>query len=146
MRHSHPALNALIWPLRHCLDAVAGLISVITQILGISRSSVYKLLRSGTSKSKRIGCLYRIQSAYLEDYLCLGYNSNDSFAELPDKGRWDIWLVAYKLKESAVMQYWTFTIHKENVSRTYPESNIGSVLSGKFSVLALEKGVEEKVK
>lgn len=33
-----------------------------------------------------------------------------------------------------------------NVSRTYPESNIGSVLSGKFSVLALEKGVEEKVK
>ncbi|EEQ59228.1 DNA binding domain, excisionase family [Clostridiales bacterium 1_7_47FAA] len=59
----------------------------LMDILGISRSSVYKLLQSGALKSKKIGRLYRIPSAYVEEYLGLGYNDDGSFAELPEKGR-----------------------------------------------------------
>lgn len=59
----------------------------LIELLGISRSSVYKLLQSGTLMSKKIGRLYRIPSAYVEEYLGLGYNDGGSFAELPEKGR-----------------------------------------------------------
>lgn len=41
----------------------------IARMLGIGRSSVYKLLRTGEIKSKRIGKLYRIPPAFLEEYL-----------------------------------------------------------------------------
>ena len=41
----------------------------IQQILGIGRTSVYKLLRSGQIKSKKIGKLYRIPVAYFDEYL-----------------------------------------------------------------------------
>lgn len=57
----------------------------LIKLLNISRSSVYKLLQSGALKSLRIGRLYRIPSAYLEEYLYLGYNKSGSCAGLPDE-------------------------------------------------------------
>lgn len=50
----------------------------IEDILGISKSSVYKLLQSGQLKSKRIGRVYRIPSTYLDEYLAHPYSGNDS--------------------------------------------------------------------
>ena len=48
----------------------------IAKILDIGRTSVYKLLKSGQLRSKRIGKLYRIPSAYLAEYLSEGLESN----------------------------------------------------------------------
>lgn len=50
----------------------------IMKILGIGRSMAYRLLSDGKIRSIRIGKLYRIPAHYLEDYLSLGYNSNNS--------------------------------------------------------------------
>lgn len=43
----------------------------IQQILKIGRTSVYKLLKSGQIKSKKIGKLYRIPVAYFDEYMAM---------------------------------------------------------------------------
>ena len=53
----------------------------IAKMLNIGRSSVYKLLKSGQLRSKRIGKLYRIPSAYIQEYLAADFEENS----LPDR-------------------------------------------------------------
>lgn len=45
----------------------------IMKILGISKPTMYRLLRNKKIQSIRIGALYRIPKCYLENYL---FNSN----------------------------------------------------------------------
>lgn len=46
------------------------------QVLSIGKNTIYKLLQSNAIKSLKIGKLYRIPKAYLQDFILSCYNDS----------------------------------------------------------------------
>ena len=45
----------------------------VQKVLGISRSYIYRLLKSGELKAFKMGKMYRIPKCYLQDYILSGF-------------------------------------------------------------------------
>lgn len=61
--------------LKEYLDILS--VEQVSEVLGISTKTCYKILRSGSICCLKVGRSYRVPKAHLFTYLCIGSEVND---------------------------------------------------------------------